>query len=405
MNAVVLLENRFALRGGRPAAHHLSYERMWTRYLDVFDEVTVVGRLERCEDEHAATVEGPGVRFFPLPLYTGPREFVVRFRQLRRAVRQATTDPCAYILRLPGPIGAMGAAALRDRSHPYAVEVIGDPYDVFGRGGVRHPLRPLLRAWFPRQLRALCRDAVAAAYVTEAALQRRYPCPQHMTSYSSVELPANVFAQAPRSPRSDSSRAALVFVGDVNQLYKAPHVVIDAMARCVRDGCDLTLTLVGGGTFLPWLQQRVWAHGLDARVTFTGRLPSGAAVRDVLDRSDLFVLPSYTEGLPRAMLEAMSRGLPCIGSSVGGVGELLPPADLVRPGDVDALAAKLMDVLRDPRRLSDMSARNLQKAQRYNSAILRKRRTAFYGFVRDRTHELLAVSAARAGGRGSLERA
>jgi glycosyltransferase involved in cell wall biosynthesis len=129
-----------------------------------------------------------------------------------------------------------------------------------------------------------------------------------------------------------------------------------------------------------------------SRTLFLGELPAGEAVRAELDRADLFVLPSRTEGLPRAMLEAMARALPCLGSTVGGIPELLPPEDMVSPGDVTALARKIREVLADPPRMSRMSARNLEKAQAYREEILQERRVAFYQHVKEKTEAWLATS-------------
>ena len=120
---------------------------------------------------------------------------------------------------------------------------------------------------------------------------------------------------------------------------------------------------------------------------FAGFVSAGAQVRHHLDAADLFVLPSRAEGLPKAVLEAMARGLPCVGSTVGGMPELLPPEDLVPPGDADALATRLEEVLRDEHRMVAMSARNLDRARRYAVERLRPRRDAFYRAVRDAVAE------------------
>jgi len=124
-------------------------------------------------------------------------------------------------------------------------------------------------------------------------------------------------------------------------------------------------------------------------VRFAGRLPAGEAVRAELDGSDLFILPSYQEGLPRAMIEAMARGLPCIGSTVGGIPELVPEEDRVRAGDAAGLARRIREVVSDTERMARMSARNLEKAAEYREDVLRARRNAFYRYLRQATSEYL----------------
>jgi len=85
----------------------------------------------------------------------------------------------------------------------------------------------------------------------------------------------------------------------------------------------------------------------------------------------------------------MARGLPCIGSMVGGIPELLAPEDLVKPGDAKGLANRIREVVRDPSRLARMSARNLAKAHEYRREILHERRVAFYHGVKEKTDNWL----------------
>ena len=270
---------------------------------------------------------------------------------------------------------------------PYGVEVVGDPHDVFAPGAVKHPLRPFFRWWFPQRLRRQCARACAAAYVTEHALQQRYPpAPDAFTThYSSVELDEQAYASAPRVYHAPLVQARLVLVGSLEQMYKAPDVAIDAVALCVSRGLDICLTIVGDGKHRPELEARADRMGVSRQVTFTGKLSAGQAVREQLDQADLFVLPSRTEGLPRAMIEAMARGLPCIGSTVGGIPELLPDEDLVPPGDTEALANKIAEVLSDPARMTRSADRNLEKARTYHNDVLRARRIEFYTYVKETT--------------------
>ncbi len=115
-------------------------------------------------------------------------------------------------------------------------------------------------------------------------------------------------------------------------------------------------------------------------------------MRSQLDQADLFVLPSRQEGLPRALLEAMARALPAIGSTAGGIPELLPPEDLVAPADIGALAAKIAEVLTDPARLQAMSARNLAKARGYRDQLTSRHRERYLLELRRLTEDWLARS-------------
>lgn len=364
----------------------------WSRYLDVFDEVRLLVRAQQVHQPPAGWVlaSGPGVTPEPLPYYVGPAGFVWSYHSLHRALSAALARAEAVQLRVPCAIGTQVWQRL-GRRRPYGVEVVGDPYDVFAPGSVQHPLRPFLRWWFPRQLRRQCRGACAIAYVTQRALQQRYPpAPAAFTThYSSIDLPEVAVAATARRSFGQGSRFTLITVGTLAQLYKAPDVLIDAVALCLRRGFDIQLVIVGDGKHRPALEARVARAGLGGRVRFTGQLSSSAAVRVELDQADLFVLPSYQEGLPRAMIEAMARGLPCIGSTAGGIPELLSPDDMVPPGDRRALAHAISTVLTDQQRMQRMAARNLETARAYRSSVLRQRRIALYRHVRRATEAWL----------------
>lgn len=360
---------------------------VWRRLLSAFDEVNVLARMTYAEQPQPTwrRADGNGVGFSPLPNYLGPCQYARRALRIRRAAAAAVRQDDAVILNVPGQIGTCLRAAL-PAGRPYAVQVVGDPYDVFAPGVLRHPLRPLLRTWCTRQLRRHAAGAVAALYVTQQSLQTHYPCPALMTGVSDVDLTAEAFRDVePATFELEPGRPLrIVSVGTMSQLYKGFDVLIEALARAVSHTVrwkipgDFHLTLVGDGKFRPQLEQLVDRLGIRERVTFRGQLAAGPQVRAELDAADLFVLPSRTEGLPRALVEAMARGLPSLASRVGGIPELLADEDLLPAGDVAAWSAALISMSADPARRAAMARRNVAKAADYRAEVLSARRTDFY---------------------------
>lgn len=394
MNVVVTCPQHFLrTRDGRVWTDGQFAYPFWTRYLSVFDAVRVVARVREVANlpPGPELAGGAGVSFVEVPDYRGPQQYLLRAASVAAATARAVQNGDALVLRAPGELGSWLLRHLRKKPRPYGVEVVSDPFDVFSPKALRHPLRPFFRWWFSRNLRRECGGACAAAYVTQRALQRRYPAASDafVTHYSSIDLPLSAFVSAPRTKIEIRGRARLVFIGTLAQMYKAPDVLIDAVGGCVRDGVDLDLVMIGSGQHQDELQARAARLGVEDRVHFRGQVSSSAAVREELDRADLFVLPSRQEGLPRAIIEAMARALPCIGSTVGGFSELLPAEDLVAPNDSLALARKISEVLRDPARMGQMSARNLAKASEYEAAVLSARRQKFYQHVRTQTEAWL----------------
>lgn len=396
MRVTVTLEYRFSYLpdGSLWTATTFPY-RFWRRYLEVFDEVQIVARARAVDavPETWQQATGPGVSVLPVPYYVGPFEYLKRWRAVERRVSSSFSPGDAILLRMSSRIGTILRKVTDRIGYPYGVEVVADPYDVFAPGAIRHPLRPLFRYGGYYGLRKACRDAVAAAYVTEEALQRRYPGGDntYMTGFSDVELPDDLFVTEPRVCAEVPRSFRLVMVGGLNQLYKAPHVLVDAMKE-VCASLDAHLTFIGGGQYIPFLRERAAAGNVGDRISFAGELPAGAAIIGALDDADLFVLPSFQEGLPRAMVEAMARGLPCVGSSVGGIPELLSGEDVVPAGDASALARKIIEVGSNATRLTAMSVRNLTRARDFTEEPIRRRRVAFYRELRDRTEQYCSRS-------------
>lgn len=395
MNVTIPLEHHFVRTpDGRVWTETTFAYQFWQRYLEVFDSVRVIARVRNAETAMAGwkQASGPAVTFADVPDYRGPYQYLACWPKIRSVLREQAHHSQAVILRVSSSLGSAFVDHFR-HGQPFGVEVVGDPYDVFQRGSVIHSLRPLFRVWFTAELKRLCRAACAAAYVTRHALQARYPCPAFSTSFSDVEIGSDALVSSARDgtvPRSELPR--LICIGTLAQMYKGVDVLIRAVAICIDQGFRLSLTVVGDGQYRSDLEQLGASLGVKEYVHFAGQLPPGTAVRDALDSADLFVMPSRQEGLPRAMVEAMARGLPCVGSNIGGIPELLSPDSLVPVGDHVALAQTIMSVLQDPKRVSRMSAENLARAHDFREESLVESRTEFLKLVRDKTAEWMRHS-------------
>jgi glycosyltransferase involved in cell wall biosynthesis len=392
MQVLVAVEYRYRLApdgyiyGDGPTSYSF-----WSTFLDTFDKVLILARVApvRVSGSAEERADGPGVSFAGLPDYRGPWEYIRKLPKLRARSRQAVLESDAFILRVPGLVGRLVWSELRRLRIPYAIDVVGDPWDALGPGTWRSLFRPIFRRVGARDLRVMCEDAAAVHYVTTGALQRRYPpSPLAYTTTFPNLLMDSAFASAQilkeRCERLEFGEALRMgFIGTLAQLYKGPDVLLNAAAICRSRGVDFELVIVGDGRRAPDMNALAERLGIENRTRFAGQLAFGQAIRDFLDTVDLFVMPSRQEGLPRAMLEAMARGCPCIGSNIGGIPELLAPEDLVPPNDPKALADKITEVTADPKRMKAMSERNLARAKQFDPETLRVARLKFYQYVRD----------------------
>jgi glycosyltransferase involved in cell wall biosynthesis len=394
MQLTLLYDHRFyrSADGIVFSAQNYNYTLFARRYLSVFERITILARIIDDHDQirQGRFTEGDGVSVVPIGNWRGPIRFVLQQNRVLERLRNNIQPKSAVIMVVPGVLGTMAYANFC-KSRPYGVEVIGDPYDVFAPHANNHPLRVLFRWWFARNLKRQCAGAVTAAYVTANALQQRYPPgPEAFTThYSSIELTSEAFVDVPPVERVGRAKETflLVHVGTMAQLYKAQDDLIYAVYFCVKNDFDVHLVLVGDGKHRVELEALAERLGLFGRVSFVGHLPAGDAVRQQLDQADLFVMPSRQEGLPRAMIEAMARGLPCIGTSIGGIPELLEAENLVPVNDRGALSQKIQEVLSNSERRKQMAERNLRVSGQYRAEILQARRETLYTHLKEKTAE------------------
>ncbi len=178
------------------------------------------------------------------------------------------------------------------------------------------------------------------------------------------------------------SRARIVLtVGRMLEL-KGYHCLLEAVPAVVEGEPKACFLWAGEGPLEGELRERARALGLDGWVCFAGRRED---VSDLMSATDLFVLPSLVEGLPLVVLEAMAAGLPVVGTRVCGTseavrdgvtGRLVEAGGLVEAGDTAALAAAILEPLKDPRLAARWGAAGRSLIEREFSAGRMARETA-----------------------------
>lgn len=141
----------------------------------------------------------------------------------------------------------------------------------------------------------------------------------------------------------------LLYVGRLSAAKGLP-VLFESLADLCRRHDGIVLTLVGDGELRSELTALAEAAGLAANVSFVG-FEAEAEVRARLAETDVFVLPSFAEGVPVSLMEAMASGVPVVTTAIAGVGELVEDGVsgfLVPPGDAASLTERLERLVADP---------------------------------------------------------
>jgi len=164
---------------------------------------------------------------------------------------------------------------------------------------------------------------------------------------------------------------------------KGVHVLLAALAELRDRGRALTLDVLGTGPFEDELKALARDLGLGEAVCFHGFQDLPGVLRH-MDEADVFVFPSFGEGMPRVLLEAMARGLPIIATDVGGIGGVIEDGRngrLVVPGSSEALVEAVGALTQDPELWEGFSKEGLATAMdhtmdRYSELMVRGLRGA-----------------------------
>ena len=359
---------------------------VWERYLEHFENLHVIARDGGAvsNDSRLARADREGVTFEFLPSLASPLQLMFPSREVDERMTAAVRAADAVVARVPSEIGLLALRHARRLGKPYAVEVVGCAWDGYlNLGGSAARLYAPLG--FLRMRRAIAK-APLALYVTSAWLQNRYPTNGDWSSASNVYLvPMRAEEGDAREARLEAlARGQRPVLGTVASLWvksKGVQTALAALSQLRSSGLELTYRVLGSGPVEPW-RRLAESLGVGDLVRFEGTRKAGEGVCRWLDGIDIYLQPSFQEGLPRGTIEAMSRGAACIGSSCGGIQELLPEDRMHRPGDVAGLASRIRALAEDPAAIAAASRADLQKSREFDPDELQARRREFYARLR-----------------------
>lgn len=319
-------------------------------------------------------------------------------KENHRILEEAVRKSDRIIIRLPSMTGGRAAALAERYGKPYMAELVSCTWDALWNHSIRGKL---LAPWSWFRTRACVKRAPMVIYVTEHFLQRRYPCRGITAGCSDVSLPPTKEVLEKRlshiqERRQQNAPLKLGTLAAVDVRYKGQQDVIRAVAMLKKRGIRVEYELAGSGD-PSRLQAEARKRGVERQIRFLGAIPHDK-VFSWLDTLDLYIQPSRQEGLPRAVVEAMSRGCPVTGARTGGIPELVEEAWLFSAGNVSEICGILERVAgrehkhgRSLRKveetersftvqelLSRQAVRSLQEASRYEKAHLEQVRMDFY---------------------------
>lgn len=349
---------------------------MLHEYKTRFDGLTICSRALESPPKNHVILASKDVKHVVFPDVLGKDLF--QFWKAYKIVKSTLQDQPFIIARLPSISGLFACWFSRKSKTKLMIEVVGCSFDSYWhygslKGKLLAPIMYLAVRYFVSK-----GDNVS--YVTQEFLQKRYPTKaKNILAISDATIQIDDEVIAKRLKRFENfplNHIKLGMIGNYEVSYKGYDVAFKALhsLESMNPG-KYSLSLVGGGNEKD-LRQMVSKLGLDGSVNFLGVKSYPQGIFNWLDDIDIFLQPSKVEGLPRALIEALSRGCAALGSPVGGIPELLNTEFLVKPNDFMRLA-KLIDSLSVKSKLIDVSRQNFNHARRYDIKKLSVHRRDF----------------------------
>lgn len=296
-----------------------------------------------------------------------------RKQQIKELVKNAD----AIIIRVPCNVDAIVAKYAKKYNKPYIVEVVGCILDAYWNYNLKGKILAIPSYI---KMKKIVKKSNYCIYVTNKFLQTRYHTKGISISCSDVVI-NNVnnedLTKRMNKIKNNNDNIVLGTSAAINIKYKGQENVIRAISLLKKNGYNIEYQLIGNGdkTKLEKIAERCRVSN---NVKFLGSIPH-EEVFSWLENIDIYIQPSKTEGLPRALIEAMSKACPSIGSKVGGIPELLVDEEfLYKKNNIKELALKIEKLINNKAKMEKSAKFNFNQARNYEFEKINNRRNDFY---------------------------
>lgn len=373
----------FREEGGQTYALPSCADPFFQKYLDVFDEVMVLGIPVRDYLDTSALVKMSDTRIsvrIAKP-NTAPADFK-NDKEVKRVLREEIGKAEAILVKPASRRGMMAIKIAEELHKPYMIEMTGDIHNALKQ----HPslLKRMYAPFFYRQIKNAIKNCRFGLYVSKDYLQSQFPIHGLMCGCADVILqPADGSILQKRYAKIDGKKDGDIIDISLIGFYQGKMKGVDTAVRALAKlPVNYRLNILGNGTQENRDHWFGYAASLgienpQCRITFPKPLPNADAVLEWLDTQDFFILPTRSEGFGRCVAEAMSRGCVCFATDICTMPELLAQECLHPLGDGEKLAELILKYNTNKKLMKANAKRNFEKAKEYDFEILRERRNIF----------------------------
>lgn len=359
---------------------------MFKRYFHVVDELVVVIRTLNLdityEEAKMKKVELENMNFVEIGNLNSPKGFLFERKKYKKIIETYVKDSDLIFARMPSIISDMTLDIAKKYKKKYLVEVGGCAWDAYWNHSL---IGKIVAPYMYINEKRHIKDSNFSIYVTEKWLQSRYPSTGLQGNASNVYLKNKKSDVLEKRIMKIKNKKEEPFVigttAAINVKYKGQQYVIEAISNLNKKGYNFVYELVGGGE-KQYLEKIATKFKVKNKVKFKG-LMLQEDVMDWLEGIDMYIQPSKQEGLPRALVEALSMACPAMGSTTAGIPELLQPENIFSNGSVDEIEEILIKHHNVKDMLINNAKLNYKKSEEFHLERLNNSRNEIYELYKE----------------------
>ena len=363
--------------------------KILSRYLFKDDDIiTVYTRYKNIKDDELNNkliqVDDKRIICKPSLLYHSPKDLYKAFKIKKEEIIDLVEKNDFFIIRIPSFLGYFVYDIVRQKGKRYVLEVVACPFDSFANHG--EITGKLIAPFMSLKMKSVCKNADNIVYVSNEFLQKRYPTNGKWIACSNVNL--EVIDNGILDKRiekinlfDNTKKIKIGLIGSLDVSFKGHYEAIRVARLLKNDGYKVEIHFLGAGKKDKWLKY-IKKHDVLENIVFEGTLKNGEPVLKWLDEMDLYIIPSLQEGLPRALIEAMSRACPSIGMKTGGIPELIDKEFVCSKKDYYELYQKIKLLIENKEKMLEQAKKNFKASKNYLKTDLDERRKVFFNEIK-----------------------
>lgn len=359
--------------GGLPSA-------IWDNYLKYFNEIRVIGRKNNNTKNKRVISSHDHVSFNLLDNYNSVplKDYPLYIKTLKNIFKEEISKVDLIILRCPSFYSFLAYNVAKRTDKLICIEQVGNAFEALWNSGsikgkIMAPIYDLINRRIIKKVK----------YVTYVAvkLSLDYPTTGYYEVFSDVSIPTILQPEELLKYRFFNTCMNIGLIGAFSIKYKGQDVLLKAISTLNKEiQQNINLYFVGVGNF-DWVIEIANQLNLSNNIKYIGVKEAGLEIFNFLSNISLYTQPSFQEGMPRAMLEAMSMGCPVLASCVGGIPDIIKSDFLHKPGDYKTLGAQILRFYNNRKLLEKTAIENLYIVQPFLKESLNRKRDLFYNTI------------------------